>query len=141
MPPKWELAEKGKRWTNRPFGEALTTTIDPDFIDTGDTLLEEREQLDTHHKSHVPPRYSHVPLRSLADELQIDVGYLSRVSRGLKPPSLNLIREMARVVGVPEDYFLEYRQAAVFDHLRHNPDVVNRLYRSISKTERRGRSS
>jgi transcriptional regulator with XRE-family HTH domain len=95
-----------------------------------------------------PPRYSKDPFgptverllaergwskRGLAAELGIEDSHLSRVTTGKKTVSLDLLVRVAAALDVEPDYFYEFRQNAVTEHLRRHPELVDRLYQRLKK--------
>lgn len=84
-------------------------------------------------------------LRDLAKALNLSASYLSRVLRGAdgKRLPIGLVERIAGVLGVPPDYFLEFRLAAVKAHLAGRLDAdaafVDAEYDRIA-TPRRSRS-
>jgi len=63
----------------------------------------------------------------------VDPSHLSRVLRqtGYKTPSGELTRKVAEALGLPEDYFLEYRQAVVLERIQKDSSLRERLYREL----------
>lgn len=95
----------------------MSDNTDQPFVEELPRLLEER-------------RYS---LRRLAREAGVDPSHLSRVLRrtGYKTPSGELTRKVAEALGLPEDYFLEYRQAVVLERIQRDSSLRERLYREL----------
>lgn len=48
--------------------------------------------------------------------------------RAYKTPSPALVAKVACALGLPEDYFAEYRLAWVVERLRGDPDLLDALY-------------
>lgn len=73
-------------------------------------------------------------LRGLAEELGVDHGHLSRITRHerSKVPSGDLAGRIAIALGLPVDYFPEYRRWLVVTALA-DPDVLNRVYRLVTR--------
>ena len=67
-------------------------------------------------------------LRGLADLVGVDVSHLSRVLGGDKPIRLSLLEEIAGVLDVPADYFVEIRERRLTDHIAGDGDLRDRLY-------------
>ena len=88
--------------TNRPFIEELPR------------LAKERE----------------ISLRKLAQAVDVNPSHLSRVLRRAnhKTPSAELVRRVAVALGLPPDYFPEFRSAAVQEEVRRNPRLRDELY-------------
>ena len=74
-------------------------------------------------------------LRALAKQIGVSDSYLSRVVRraNYKTPSPELTRRVARVFGLPDDYFPEFREASVIERIRSEPQLRNSLYSRLGK--------
>jgi len=70
-------------------------------------------------------------LRDLAEQAEVDDGYLAHVLNGNKRASEDLVLRVALALDLPADYFIEYRRAAVDEYLKHKPHIVNRLYKHV----------
>jgi len=72
----------------------------------------------------------HLSIRALARQAGVTDAHLSRVLRraDYKTPSGDLTRRVAVALGLPEDYFPEYREAFVIDTIRNDPELRDRLY-------------
>jgi transcriptional regulator with XRE-family HTH domain len=72
--------------------------------------------------------------RALAREAGINQSYLSRVLRRVdyKTPSPELVRRTALALGLPEDYFAEYRESFVIERIKRDPKLRDRLYRQFA---------
>src|SRR5262245_10554975 len=72
-------------------------------------------------------------IRRLALEAGIERGYLWKVirRRGYKTASVRMAEAVALALGLPVDYFPEYREGIVIDHVRRDAgtrdDVFDRL--------------
>ena len=69
-------------------------------------------------------------VRALAKMVGVSPSHLSRVIRCAdgKRPSLDLLQRLARALGVPTDYFIEIRTAAVIAVLKTDSDLTDNLY-------------
>jgi len=78
-----------------------------------------------------------ISLRTLATAAHVDPGHLSRVlrSKRYKTPSGDLARRVAVALDLPEDFFPEYREALVIGRIRDNPDLRDRLYVCLSRSD------
>lgn len=71
----------------------------------------------------------------LADLLDVTDNYLYRLEKGLKQPSLNLIRRVSEIIGVPvEDLFHEHSppeatDEVIYEGARTFVEIVNKLNR------------
>jgi transcriptional regulator with XRE-family HTH domain len=77
------------------------------FADEVPRLLEER-------------RWS---MRRLALEAGVERAYLWKVirRRGYKTPSVRMAEAVARALDLPVDYFPEYREGVVIEHMKRDP--------------------
>jgi transcriptional regulator with XRE-family HTH domain len=81
-------------------------------------------------------------IRHLAIEAGVERGYLWKVirRRGYKTPSVRLAEAVASALGLPPDYFPEYREGVVVERVRHDgrlrDDVFDRLSRRSSRSPR-----
>jgi len=87
------------------------------------------------------PRLLHdrgMSLRALAATIGISDSHLSRVLRraDYKTPSPDLTRKVARALGLPPDYFLEFREAYVIERIRSDPKLCNDLYARLIRDPR-----
>ncbi len=92
--------------TNRPFAEEVRR------------LLNERN----------------MTVSALASTCAVSQSYLSRLLRAAdykKTPSLKLALCVAEALGVPRDYFGEYREAVVIERIRTNRRLRDHLYDSL----------
>jgi transcriptional regulator with XRE-family HTH domain len=73
--------------------------------------------------------------RALARKASIDPGHLSRVLRhqAYKAPSATLVAKVARALGLPPDYFPEYRQATLIERIKSDPSWRDDLYDQVAK--------
>lgn len=79
-------------------------------------------------------------LRGLSRQLGLDATYLSRVRRGQKRLPVDLPKQVAVALGLPEDYFPEAREALISEAVRRDPELREQIYRTVSKA-RRGSSA
>jgi transcriptional regulator with XRE-family HTH domain len=97
----------GKAWSNSPVADELPR------------LLAERG----------------LSVRELGRRMGIDHGHISRIvhqQRG-KVASGDLAGRIAVELGLPADYFPEYRRAAVVAAIAQDPALLDRLYHEISR--------
>jgi transcriptional regulator with XRE-family HTH domain len=75
-----------------------------------------------------------ISLRTLAQAAGVSASYLSRVLRQVeyKAPSAKLARDIASALGLPHDYFMEYRRAFVLDRIRNDQALMEHLYRELT---------
>jgi transcriptional regulator with XRE-family HTH domain len=73
-----------------------------------------------------------VSLRALAARLQLSPGHLSRVLRQAgKTATPETLRALALAFNLPEDYFVEYREAVVIEAVRRDAALRERIYAEI----------
>ncbi|HWQ22731.1 MAG TPA: helix-turn-helix transcriptional regulator [Gaiellaceae bacterium] len=73
--------------------------------------------------------------RQLAAMAEVHQSHLSRLLRGSKhkTPSRDLAARVARAFGLPEEYFAEYREAVVLEHIRSDAALRDRLFRRLTR--------
>jgi transcriptional regulator with XRE-family HTH domain len=73
--------------------------------------------------------------RALARQLRISDSHLSRVLRkaDYKTASPELTARAAVALGLPKDYFPEFREALVLDRVRSDPALRNELYERLRR--------
>ncbi len=69
-------------------------------------------------------------LRALARKVGVSHSHLSRVARrkDYKTPSLELMERVASALGLPNDYFYEYRELSVIERIKADPALRDELY-------------
>jgi transcriptional regulator with XRE-family HTH domain len=74
-------------------------------------------------------------LRDLAAEVGVNQSHLSRIlgARPARSVSGDLAGRIAIVLGLPIDYFPEYREAEVVAAVLHDPELRERIYRQLSR--------
>jgi transcriptional regulator with XRE-family HTH domain len=93
-----------RRFSNEPFGATIERLMD----DTGTTY------------------------RGLADKTGLSAGYLNHLVHGNRPvPSNEVMKTLARVLGVEPEHFREYRLRVITDRLEAMPDMIDRLYKRL----------
>lgn len=104
----------------------MADQTDTPFIEELPRLLRERE----------------MSLRTLASTVDISDSHLSRVLRraDYKTPSPDLTRRVALALGLPADYFPEFREAYVVEKVRSDPELRNDLYARLTRERGHGRS-
>ena len=71
--------------------------------------------------------------RSLAEKTRLSAGYLNHLVHGNRPvPSDDVIKTLARALGVEAEHFREYRLRVITDRLERMPDLIDKLYRRYS---------
>ena len=95
-----------RRFSDEPFGETI------------ERLMAERG----------------VTYRALADKTKLSAGYLNHLVHGNRPvPSDDVIRILAKALGVEPEHFREYRLRVITDRLEEMPELIDRLYRRLGE--------
>jgi transcriptional regulator with XRE-family HTH domain len=75
-----------------------------------------------------------VSYRALAERTGLSAGYLNHLAHGNRPvPSDDVIKRIARAVGVKPDRFVEYRIRRIADVLKRKTEVADRVYGELVK--------
>ncbi len=75
-----------------------------------------------------------VSYRALAERTGLSAGYLNHLAHGNRPvPSDDVIKRIAKAVGVKPDRFVEYRIRRIADVLQRKTDVADRVYGELVK--------
>lgn len=75
-----------------------------------------------------------VTYRALADKTKLSAGYLNHLVHGNRPvPSDDVMRTLARALGVEPEHFREYRLRVITERLETMPDLIDRLYKRLRK--------
>jgi transcriptional regulator with XRE-family HTH domain len=77
--------------------------------------------------------------RRLATAVGVDPAYISRAvgEPARRGPSPGLAGRVAEALGLPSDYFPEYREAQVIAAVRRDPQLRERLYRTLGRASAR----
>jgi len=75
-------------------------------------------------------------LRGLAERVGVTHSHLSRATRGANGKTVggDLAGRIAIALGLPADYFPEYREAAVVEQVQNDPSLRDRLYRQLKRS-------
>ena len=73
--------------------------------------------------------------RALARSIGVNQSHISRVlaENPKLPPSKQLCAQIAGALGLPTDYFVEYREAEVIEAIRRDTALRERIYRGLSR--------
>jgi transcriptional regulator with XRE-family HTH domain len=75
-----------------------------------------------------------VTYRALADKTKLSAGYLNHLVHGNRPvPSDDVMRTLAKALGVEPEHFREFRIRVITERLEVMPDLVDRLYKRLKK--------
>jgi transcriptional regulator with XRE-family HTH domain len=100
------VARRKRRFSEEPFGPTVEKLMD----ETG------------------------VTYRALADKTKLSAGYLNHLVHGNRPvPSDDVMRTLAKALGVEPEHFREYRLRVITERLETMPDLIDRLYKRLRK--------
>jgi transcriptional regulator with XRE-family HTH domain len=100
------VARRKRRFSEEPFGPTVEKLMD----ETG------------------------VTYRALADKTKLSAGYLNHLVHGNRPvPSDDVMRTLAKALGVEAEHFREYRLRVITERLEAMPDLIDRLYTRLRK--------
>jgi len=100
------VARRKRRFSEEPFGPTIENLMD----ETG------------------------VTYRALADKTKLSAGYLNHLVHGNRPvPSDDVMRTLAKALGVEPEHFREYRLRVITERLEAMPDLIDRLYKRLKK--------
>jgi transcriptional regulator with XRE-family HTH domain len=100
------VARRKRRFSDEPFGPTVEKLMD----ETG------------------------VTYRALADKTKLSAGYLNHLVHGNRPvPSDDVMRTLAKALGVEPEHFREYRLRVITERLEAMPDLIDRLYKRLRK--------
>jgi len=100
------VAPRKRRFSEEPFGQTVEKLMD----ETG------------------------VTYRALADKTKLSAGYLNHLVHGNRPvPSDDVMRTLAKALGVEPEHFREYRLRVITERLEAMPDLIDRLYKRLRK--------
>jgi transcriptional regulator with XRE-family HTH domain len=100
------VARRKRRFSEEPFGPTVEKLMD----ETG------------------------VTYRALADKTKLSAGYLNHLVHGNRPvPSDDVMRTLAKALGVEPEHFREYRVRVITERLEAMPDLIDRLYKRLKK--------
>ena len=73
-----------------------------------------------------------VTYRGLAEQTGLSAGYLNHLVHGNRPvPSDDVVKNLAKALGVEPEHFLEYRVRVITNRLEQMPELVDRLYQRL----------
>jgi transcriptional regulator with XRE-family HTH domain len=100
------VARRRRRFSEEPFGATIEKLMD----ETG------------------------VTYRALADKTKLSAGYLNHLVHGNRPvPSDDVMRTLAKALGVEPEHFREYRVRVITERLEAMPELIDRLYKRLRK--------
>jgi transcriptional regulator with XRE-family HTH domain len=79
-------------------------------------------------------------IRHLAIQAGVERGYLWKVirRRGYKTASVKLAEAVATALGLPRDYFPEFREGVVVDRVRRDARLRDEVFDGLNRSSRRG---
>ena len=72
-------------------------------------------------------------IRQLARDIDLPQSYISRVLHGDRAASKNLLGRAAAELGLPVDYFPEYRELVAIEAIKSDPRLRERIYEQTLK--------
>ena len=73
-----------------------------------------------------------ITYRALADKTKLSAGYLNHLVHGNRPvPSDDVMRTLAKALGVEPEHFREYRLRVITERLEAMPELIDRLYKRL----------
>jgi transcriptional regulator with XRE-family HTH domain len=77
-------------------------------------------------------------MRRLAVEAGVERAYLWKVirRRGYKTPSVRMAEAVAIALGLPVDYFPEYREGVVVEHVKRNARVRDEVFDRLTSRDK-----
>src|SRR5437763_17058052 len=75
-----------------------------------------------------------ITYRALADKTKLSAGYLNHLVHGNRPvPSDDVMKTLARALGVEPEHFREYRLRVIAERLEAMPDLIDRRDKRVGK--------
>jgi plasmid maintenance system antidote protein VapI len=121
VPERRTIVQTGQRFhpMHRAESSNVAKMTDRPFTEEVPRLLKERR----------------MSIRALAATIGISDSHLSRVLRraDYKTPSPDLTTRVAVALGLPVDYFREFREAFVIELIKTDPKLLNRIYSRLKR--------
>jgi transcriptional regulator with XRE-family HTH domain len=77
---------------------------------------------------------SGVTYRELATLTGLSAGYLNHLVHGNRPvPSSDVVRTLAKALGVEPEHFREFRLRVITERLQTMPELIDRLYKRFEE--------
>lgn len=74
-----------------------------------------------------------ISYRQFAAAIGVTQSYLSRSLNGERSPSMRLLEASAKELGLPKDYFPEYRAQIVIEAVEQDSALRERIYASLTR--------
>jgi len=120
------VADEGERDTGDDLGTGDDPLLDSDgdlesrWRDLGDFIREQR-------------RVGQLSLRRLSEMAGVSNPYLSQIERGLRKPSADILRQIARALSISSEEL--YVRAGILEERPGHPDLVTEIRRSQDISE------
>jgi len=73
-------------------------------------------------------REKKIKLRSLASKTNLNYSYFSELKKRKSHPPISTIELISKGLGVPPEYFMEYRIYKIDKILKNNPEIIEKAY-------------
>ena len=80
-----------------------------------------------------------IKLRSLGNKTNLNYSYFSKLKKRKNCPPVSTIELISRGLGIPPEYFLEYRIHKINKLLKKNPQLIDTTLSYIKKSAERDR--
>jgi transcriptional regulator with XRE-family HTH domain len=103
-----------------PSGDEIKEELETRWRDLGEFIREQRN-------------LGQLSLRKLAEQADVSNPYLSQIERGLRRPSAEVLRRVARALEISSEEL--YVRAGILDEREDRPDLVGEIRRDPHLTE------
>lgn len=103
-----------------PVGDELKGEIESRWRDLGEFIREQRS-------------LGELSLRKLSEQAGVSNPYLSQIERGLRHPSAEILRQIARALEISSEEL--YVRAGILDEREDRPDLFSEIRREPDLTE------
>ncbi len=69
-----------------------------------------------------------IKLRSLSNRTNLNYSYFSKLKKRKSHPPISTIELISKGLGVPPEYFMEYRIYKIDKILKDNPKIIEKVY-------------
>ncbi len=73
-----------------------------------------------------------IKLRSLANKTNLNYSYFSKLKKRDSHPPISTIKLISNGLGIPPEYFMEYRIYKIEKMLKNNPHIIDKTSNYIS---------
>lgn len=74
-----------------------------------------------------------IKLRSLTSRTNLNYSYFSKLKKRKSHPPVSTIELISRGLGIPPEYFMEYRIYKIDKILKNNPEIIEKAYSYIKR--------